>query len=391
MRTAGLGRYVSVAAIIIAFAGCQAARRPNVVFVRELTMAALSSLLSTPLFMSDLADLRAGIGMAPSRVRQDRLAGSTSVDWTQDPPRGLAAWQPRPLRAEIAAVLWSSRYGWVVLGLFVGSVGLAVWRLRRPLFMYFVLAYSISWGGGLALTSRYWMRGQVIPKMSGLLMFPAMLLGPSIAGLTLTYATQGKAGVRRMFSQMRTAWSPRWLAAVAIPPGLVLGVLLGMHVLVSPVFVPNHFWIGVTFGCAAGFLEEIGWTGFAFPTMRLRRTALRAAITLGMIWSVWHIPVIDYLGSATPHGPYLIPFFLAFLAAMTALRVLICWVYANTGSLLLAQMLHAGSTGALAVLGPSQVTARQEATWYAVYGLTLWIVVAIITKRNGSNLCVPMF
>jgi hypothetical protein len=159
-----------------------------------------------------------------------------------------------------------------------------------------------------------------------------------------------------------------------------------MHVLVEPVFVPNHFWIGVAFGCAAGFFEEIGWTGLAFPTMRLTRTALRAAITLGLIWSVWHIPVIDYLGSATPHGPYLIPFFLAFLAAMTAMRVLICWVYANTGSLLLAQMLHAGSTGALAVLGPSQVTAPQEATWYAVYALTLWIVVAIITKRNWAEL-----
>jgi membrane protease YdiL (CAAX protease family) len=359
-------------------------------FTHERTTPGLSAMLSTPTVMSDLADLRAGIAMAPPRFRQVMLARSKSFDWILDPPRG-SVWHPHAVRAEVAAVFWSDRYDYVILGLFVGGVGLAVWCLRSPLLTYFVLAYSISWGGGLALTSRYWMRSEVIPKMSGLLMFPAMLLGPSIAGLTLIYATQGKAGVRSMFSQMRRVRSPRWIAAVVIPPGLVLSVLLGMHVLVSPVFVPNHFWIGVAFGCAAGFLEEIGWTGFAFPTMRLRRTALRAAITLGLIWSIWHIPVIDYLGSATPHGPYLIPFFLAFLAAMTAMRVLICWVYSNTGSLLLAQMLHAASTGALAVFGPSQVTARQEATWYAVYALTLWIVVAIITKCNRAELGVSRF
>jgi membrane protease YdiL (CAAX protease family) len=185
---------------------------------------------------------------------------------------------------------------------------------------------------------------------------------------------------------MRGIGSLRWLAALAIPPGLVLGVLLGMCLLVSPVFVPNHFWIGATFGCAAGLLEEIGWTGFAFPMMRLRRSAVGAGIILGLIWSLWHLPVIDFLGSATPHGPYLVRFFLAFVAVMTAMRILICWVYANTGSLLLAQMLHASSTGALAVLGPSRVTARQEATWYSVYALFLWIVVAVITKRVGRDL-----
>jgi len=259
-------------------------------------------------------------------------------------------------------------------------------RLRNHLITYFVLAYSISWGGGFALTSRYWTRGEPIPKMSGLLMFPAMLLGPSIAGLQLTYTTRGNTGVRSLFSQMRRIGSRRWLAVLAIPPGLVLAVLLAMATLVSPVFAPNHFWIGLTFGCVAGVLEEIGWTGFAFPIMRLKRNTFGAGILLGLIWSLWHIPVIDYLGSATPHAPYLIPFFFAFLAAMTAMRVLICWTYANTASLLLAQMLHASSTGALAVLGPSRVTARQEATWYALYALALWIVVAIITKRVSPGL-----
>jgi membrane protease YdiL (CAAX protease family) len=144
----------------------------------------------------------------------------------------------------------------------------------------------------------------------------------------------------------------------------VLAVLFVLKTQVARVFAPNHFWIGVTFGCAAGFFEKIGRTGFAFPMMRLRWSAVRAGVILGLVWSLWHIPVIDYLGSATPHAPDLIPFFLAFLAAMTAVRVLICWAYCNTQSLLLAQMMHASSTAAWAVLGPSRATARREAWWW---------------------------
>ena len=96
--------------------------------------------------------------------------------------------------------------------------------------------------------------------------------------------------------------------------------------------------------------------------------------------------MINHLGSAVPHGKYWLPFFLSFTAAMTALRVLICWVYANTESVLLAQMLHASSTGALAVFSPTGVTAGQEVLWYAVYGVLLWAVVAIIVANHGTAL-----
>ncbi len=50
---------------------------------------------------------------------------------------------------------------------------------------------------------------------------------------------------------------------------------------------------------------------------------------------------------------------------MTAMRVLIAWTYSNTNSVLLAQLLHASSTGSLAVFSP-HVTAAQESLWYAI-------------------------
>ena len=47
----------------------------------------------------------------------------------------------------------------------------------------------------------------------------------------------------------------------------------------------------------AGFIEEIGWMGFAFPAMcSIKKPAFMSAVVLGVLWGVWHAPVIDYFG-----------------------------------------------------------------------------------------------
>jgi len=165
----------------------------------------------------------------------------------------------------------------------------------------------------------------------------------------------------------------RWYAALLIPPGLILTILLGLETFVSRVYAPNRFLVGLAFGIPAGFLEEIGWMGFAFPRMRQNSPALRAAVLLGLLWGLWHLPVINFLGTAVPHGAYWFPFFMAFAVAMTAMRVLIAWLYSNTKSVLLCQMMHAISTGSLVIFSPLGVSAAQEAFWYTVYAAALWV------------------
>lgn len=250
---------------------------------------------------------------------------------------------------------------------------------RHPAAVYFALTFTISWLGALAVAAPHLLRHEPLPKLTGILMFPAMLLGPSAAGIALTGAYGGRAGLRDLRARMfRAKVSARWYAAILIPPALILGVLICMKILVSPDYTPNLFLLGFSFGIPAGYLEEIGWMGFAFPKMAARRDALAPAIALGILWSAWHLPVVNYLGTATPHGAYWFDFFLAFAAAMTAMRVMICWIHANTRSVLLAQLLHASSTSSLVIFSAPRVTAQQEAIWYAVYAAALWVVVAIV-------------
>lgn len=258
---------------------------------------------------------------------------------------------------------------------------------RYPVVTYFALTFLISWTGALAVAAPPLIRHQPLPKMTGILMFPVMLLGPSFAGMVLTRIVDGKSGLRVLFSQMfRASVSPGWYTALLIPPLLVLTVLLFLERFVSPAYAPNHFFMGILFGIPAGFLEEIGWMGYAFPKMRSQGNGLAPSILLGVLWALWHLPVINYLGTAIPHGVYWLPFFLAFGLAMTAMRVLIAWVYTNTKSVLLAQLMHVSSTGSLVLFSAARVTARQEAMWYALYGTVLWVAVGIVVKKFGRRL-----
>jgi membrane protease YdiL (CAAX protease family) len=256
-----------------------------------------------------------------------------------------------------------------------------------PARSYFVLTFLISWTCAFAVAAPHLLRQEPLPRLTGILMFPAMLLGPSITSLVLLAIVDGQLGLRDLLARLIRWRIPiAWYSVLAIPPVLVLLVLSALRAFVSPAYAPNHFWLGVLFGIPAGLLEEIGWMGFVFPKLIQRRDPFSSAIVLGLLWSLWHLPAINFLGAATPHGRYWFPFFLVFAAAMTAIRVLIAWAYANTQSVLLAQLLHISSTSSLVVFSPPVLPAR-EVFWCALYAATLWLVVLLVRSRYGTQLC----
>lgn len=73
-------------------------------------------------------------------------------------------------------------------------------------------------------------------------------------------------------------------------------VLLALS-LISPEFLPRIFTtddkitlllMGIAVGLGAGILEELGWTGFAIPRMRLRYGVLSTGLIVGVLWGAWH-------------------------------------------------------------------------------------------------------
>ena len=158
---------------------------------------------------------------------------------------------------------------------------------RYPVAAYFILTFAISWLGALAVVAPRLLRGETIPKFSGILMFPVVLLGPVVSGVLLTRVLDGTSGLGNLFSRMRRIRvGAQWYAALLIPPITILLVLLFLSNFVSPVFAPSRFFVGATFGIVAGFFEEIGWMGFAFPKMTKTGNLLGASFGLGVLWEL---------------------------------------------------------------------------------------------------------
>lgn len=251
---------------------------------------------------------------------------------------------------------------------------------RRPVYTYFLIVFWISYGAFAVVVGPRLARGLAESAADAeYILFPILVVGVFATSIALTARHYGKAGVKSLFAG-ETRWrvSPGWYAAaLLLCPSILLAVIFALGLLVSPAFRPNDFILGISFAVFPGFLEEFGWMGFAYPHMRNFMPPFRAAIVLGVLWGLWHAPVVDYLGAAAPHHQYWLPFFLAFIAIVSAVRVLIVWVQRHTESLLLAQLMHVSLTGSLVVFDPPRVSPAQETLCYTLYAVVLWAVVAI--------------
>jgi membrane protease YdiL (CAAX protease family) len=218
-------------------------------------------------------------------------------------------------------------------------------------------------------------------------MGPLMLAGPFISGLVMTYIVDGRGGLRALFSRM-FLWQVNfcWYAAALFTfPLLIFGTLSILSIVISQAFTPNWLAFGILGGLSAGFIEETGWMGFAFPKMEMKWGTWRATIYLALLHGLWHA-LAGFLGDVGIYGVYWLPRFIAmWLVAMTAMRILLVWIYKNTGSLLLAQLTHASSTGFLVIFDPDTLTPAQGTFWYAIYAVVLWIPAIIVITKYGMT------
>lgn len=275
---------------------------------------------------------------------------------------------------------------------------------RHPVLAYYVLTFAISWGGMLLVGARGILTGanwQTDPQFPVAVL--AMLAGPPVAGILLTVLIAGKAGLRELRSRLgRWRVGGRWYAiALLTAPALEMTVLLVLS-RTSPVFLPSIVTTddkagllvaGIAVGLAGAFVEELGWTGFAIPRLRLRYSVLTTGLIVGVLWGAWHLLQMWWVGGTSSEGLplalFLPLYFLSAIAALTAYRVLMVWVYDRTESLFVAILMHASYIfSTLFVLAPP-TTGAPFLVYSGVFTAVLWIVVAAIMLANRGQLARP--
>src|SRR5215203_2191732 len=185
---------------------------------------------------------------------------------------------------------------------------------RHPLLSYFALTFAITWGlfvlsvgpGGIPATKE-----QFTTMPLGAIL--SVLVGPSVSGIVLTSLVYRREGFRDLFIRMRR-WrvGARWYAVALLTAPLVFTAVLIPLSLISPVFLPGIFasdgkvsfvLIGIVVALIVGIFEELGWTGFAVPTLlRLRYSVLSTGLIVGVLWGAWHLLGHDIWASVATSG-----------------------------------------------------------------------------------------
>jgi len=277
---------------------------------------------------------------------------------------------------------------------------------RHPVAAYFALTFVISWGGALvAFGSLAGMRGTTPgsdPRFPYALI--AMLAGPSVSGILLTALVSGRVGLRDFLSRAGT-WRVGvvWYAvAIMTAPILMLATLLGLS-LTSPAFLPGIFTsdqkgslllLSLGVGLAAGVVEELGWTGFAMPATRRGYGVLATGLAVGVGWSAWHLLPNLWAAQAAagdlPVSMHLTGIAVGiFVGYLTAFRVLMAWVYEQTGSILMGMLMHVSFTSSLLILNPLGISGTNLATFSFVLAGAIWLVVLAIVIPHTRILTRP--
>jgi membrane protease YdiL (CAAX protease family) len=238
---------------------------------------------------------------------------------------------------------------------------LRVWVARRPLPVFFALAFGLSWS--FLLADALGERGVIPFRLTlsgpGLALTLLMSYGPTIAAMFVCWATDGFIGVKRLLaSAVRWRVNPGWYALALAGPAALFFIAGRISEALggSAQPLPAAGWSVLLAGVAGSLVrgvangEEIGWRGYALPKLLQRHSALRASLMLGASWAAFHVPIM-FMTSSVAGGQSFdtaLPFFVGTLA----LSVLITWIYRSTGgSVLIIILLHGAFNAWPALIG----------------------------------------
>ncbi|HEU5348257.1 MAG TPA: CPBP family intramembrane glutamic endopeptidase [Ktedonobacterales bacterium] len=262
-------------------------------------------------------------------------------------------------------------------------------------------AASVRWGSialfvalAVAISAAIWLGLRAL-GMNIAIYAPLGMFGPAIAAILvrgpLRHEGFADAGLRLVGrDQRRGGWM--YLAAYLVIPaliaaGIALSLLIGYQHWINPIqktqemmaqqFAASHqsplpgvslsqlatttlvvelvlaFTLGIVINMIFTFGEEFGWRGYLLPRLA-PLGGLRAAVLTGVVWGLWHAPLIVVTSYNFPGHPWLGAGEMVLVTV--ALSVVYAWLRFRSGSVWPSTLAHAAANAqsgiALLVLAP---------------------------------------
>jgi uncharacterized protein len=240
------------------------------------------------------------------------------------------------------------------------------WAARHDLLLFFVLAYLLSWA--------LWPLVILNPTSSPLVPF-----GPLIAAVVVSLLAGGPKELWALLRQL-TRWRvhPIWYVIALLGPCVAAGAAAALAAATGMPMQRSGAYtdigaVGFTFlsmMIIVGLFEEVGWRGFALPRLQRRLDAIWAALVLGVLWMLWHLP--ELISDPTRQRPPL-----QFFVLVLALSVIFTWLYNSTnGSLPIVIICHAAIDTVGRYMLPEFSNGGYQVVWWFMVGI--YVVIAII-------------
>jgi membrane protease YdiL (CAAX protease family) len=261
------------------------------------------------------------------------------------------------------------------------------WLRRHAVISYFVIAYALSWAVWIpmALVGARVYQGQAWPSH-----IPG-LFGPLAAAFIMSAVVAGSAGMRDLLRRMlRWRVVARWYLVAVSPlafyalavitlaargqgwPDLArMGMFSGLPVVSVPV-------MGLLL-LATSYAEETGWRGFAAEELLQTSSLLRAALAIGLLWTLWHVPSVFVIENYRRMGIAIIPML---TLGIVSGSILLAWLYRGSGgSVFLVALWHACYNLVSGTAAAGEVPVAVVST-----GVMVWAVVIVVAEvRRGRR------
>jgi len=176
--------------------------------------------------------------------------------------------------------------------------------------LFFALVYAITW----AICGAYLLAPKAATSLLGTMktgsaVFFVAVYAPSVTSVVLTLVLGGLPALRRLGAAVVRVTGRWWWIVLALVGYPLLWLVVAMIEALARgrglSSVPYSNWYsalplviasGFVFRDAGPLGEELGWRGFALPRLLAIMEARWAALTLGAVWALWHLPAFFMSG-----------------------------------------------------------------------------------------------
>ncbi len=239
---------------------------------------------------------------------------------------------------------------------------------RHPQITFWLIAWSTSFFG-------FYMRA-IHP--SELWLF--FIYGSCLGGALVSGIADGRAGLKTYLKRIvRWRVGVRWYAIALLLPLLLRLIAFGLNIaagakITAGAKLPDigelvfgFFFILIVIALG----EEPGFRGFALPRLMIGRSALLASVILGVLHTIWHIPLF-ITGEDSP----------VVILIIISGAVLNTWLFNRTnGSVFIAMFLHASVNLWVGVFNPffSRADPARLNIWLAAAYVVMAVAIPLFT------------